>query len=76
MTGKKVCVFWPVDSRWYIVDVVMHYDATGENLLRYPDGDTEWVRIGEDHTTGVQCEDYSRMHSPALCNAGRKGHPI
>jgi len=58
MTGKKVRVFWPVDSQWYIADV-QRYDAdTGEHLLRYPDGDTEWVRIGEDHTTNAQYKEY------------------
>mgnify|MGYP000328732430 CR=1 FL=1 len=58
MTGKKVRVFWPVDSQWYIADV-QQYDAnTGEHLLRYPDGDTEWVRIGEDHTTNAQYKEY------------------
>ncbi|KAL7462697.1 hypothetical protein ACHAXS_003071 [Conticribra weissflogii] len=53
MTGKKVRVFWPVDSQWYIALVVTHDEATGEHLLQYPDGDTEWVRIGEDHTTNA-----------------------
>ena len=51
MTSKKVRVFWPVDSRWYVATVVEHDPDTGEHLLSYPDGDTEWVRIGEDHTT-------------------------
>ena len=54
MTGKKVRVFWPVDAQWYIADVRQYDGGTGEHLLRYPDGDTEWVRIGEDHTTNAQ----------------------
>ena len=37
--------------------------TTGEHLLRYPDGDTEWVRIGEDHTTNHQYKEYYRNHS-------------
>eukprot|EP00934_Nitzschia_sp_Nitz4_P003372 Nitzschia sp. Nitz4//scaffold78_size91513//77999//79602//NITZ4_004938-RA/size91513-snap-gene-0.129-mRNA-1//1//CDS//3329558157//3362//frame0 len=51
MIGKKVRVFWPVDSSWY-VGTVQRYDAnTGEHLLRYDDDDTEWVKIGESNTT-------------------------
>ncbi len=59
MTGKKVRVFWPVDSQWYIADVQQYDIRSGEHLLRYPDGDTEWVRIGEDHTTNhTQYKEY------------------
>jgi hypothetical protein len=54
MTGKKVRVFWPVDAQWYIADVRQYDGGTGEHLLRHPDGDTEWVRIREDHTTNAQ----------------------
>jgi len=51
MLGKKVRVFWPLDEQWY-VGVVQEYDqSTGEHLLRYPDGDTEWVKIGENGPT-------------------------
>ena len=63
MVNKKVRVFWPVDSQWYIA-IVQRYDTTsGEHLLCYPDGDTEWVRIGEDHTTSTQYKEYFRMHN-------------
>lgn len=51
MIGKKVRVFWPVDSQWYI-GTVQEYDTnTGEHLLQYDDSDTEWVKIGESNTT-------------------------
>jgi Myb-like DNA-binding domain len=47
MIGKKVKVFWPVDESWY-TGVVQEYDpTTGEHLLQYIDGDTEWVKIGD-----------------------------
>lgn len=47
MIGKKVQVFWPVDESWY-TGTVYEYDPTsGEHLLRYEDGDAEWVRIAE-----------------------------
>ena len=47
MIGKKVRVFWPLDEQWY-VGVVKEYDeSSGEHLLKYPDGDTEWVKIGD-----------------------------
>ena len=46
MIGKKVRVFWPVDENWY-EGIVHEYDpSSGEHLLRYEDGDSEWVRIG------------------------------
>lgn len=58
MLNKKVRVFWPVDSQWYIAKV-QEYDAkTKEHLLQYPDGDVEWVRIGEDHTTNTSYKEY------------------
>lgn len=65
MTGKKVRVFWPVDSQWYIADVQQYDPNSGEHLLRYPDGDTEWVRIGEDHTTNTQYKEYFRQMNAA-----------
>jgi hypothetical protein len=50
MLGKKVQVFWPVDDSWY-TGTVFEYDPTnGEHLLRYEDGDSEWVRIGSEQT--------------------------
>ena len=53
MIGKKVRVFWPVDESWY-TGIVQEYDSTsGEHLLKYQDGDTEWVKIGENNTTGM-----------------------
>jgi len=58
MTDKKVRVFWPVDQQWYIATVLKYDPSTGQHLLRYPDGDTEWVRIGEDHTTNNQYREY------------------
>lgn len=47
MIGKKVKVFWPVDESWYTGTVQEYDGGTGEHRLRYPDGDTEWVKIGE-----------------------------
>ena len=46
MIGKKVRVFWPVDSSWYTGIVLQHDPATGEHLLKYDDEDTEWVKVG------------------------------
>ncbi|MGK3759087.1 MAG: hypothetical protein ACI8RD_011404, partial [Bacillariaceae sp.] len=51
MIGKKVRVFWPVDSSWYIGTVQQFDASTGEHLLEYEDDDTEWVQIGESNTT-------------------------
>jgi hypothetical protein len=48
MVGKKVRVFWPVDESWY-TGIVQEFDSeTGQHLLCYNDGDTEWVKIGEN----------------------------
>jgi hypothetical protein len=58
MIGKKVRVFWPLDEQWY-VGVVKEYDASsGEHLLKYPDGDTEWVKIGDtqQQMEGLACD--------------------
>lgn len=53
MIGKKVKVFWPVDEQWY-TGVVQEYNiTTGEHKLRYPDGDEEWVKIGESNSNGT-----------------------
>ncbi|GKY96040.1 hypothetical protein MPSEU_000564300 [Mayamaea pseudoterrestris] len=47
MIGKKVRVFWPVDGTWYTGTVDRFDENSGEHLLIYPDGDSEWVKIGE-----------------------------
>ena len=47
MIGKKVRVFWPLDEQWYVGTVRQFDHDSGEHLLEYPDGDTEWVRIGD-----------------------------
>jgi len=75
MIGKKVRVFWPLDEQWY-VGVVQRYDpSTGEHLLRYPDGDEEWVRIGDNQneaSIGVSSErEVMQMnHSPSKHQEG------
>ena len=48
MIGKRVRVFWPVDQQWYMGIVQQYNQTTGEHQLSYPDGDTEWVKIGEN----------------------------
>lgn len=68
MTGKKVRVYWPVDQQWYIATVERYDPNVGEHLLRYPDGDTEWVCISEDHTTNAQ-------YRPADHNGGLRRLP-
>ncbi len=54
MIGKKVKVFWPVDEQWYTGTVQEYNEATGEHKLMYPDGDTEWVKIGENGVGGSE----------------------
>jgi hypothetical protein len=49
MIGKKVRVFWPVDGTWYTGTVDRFDASTSEHLLIYPDGDSEWVKIGENN---------------------------
>ncbi|KAL3805570.1 hypothetical protein HJC23_005814 [Cyclotella cryptica] len=73
MTGKKVRVFWPVDSQWYIAQVQEYDVKSGEHLLRYPDGDTEWVRIGEDHTTNTSYNEYCSSLKGGEANALQGG---
>jgi hypothetical protein len=80
MIGKKVRVFWPVDSSWYIGTVQQYDTSTGEHLLSYDDDDTEWVKIGESNTTappattsGIQTAPHGRTASP---NDGSLLEPI
>jgi hypothetical protein len=49
-----------VASRWYIVNVQQYNALSDEHLLQYPDGDTKYVHIGEDHATNVQYREYLR----------------
>ena len=41
-----------------------------EHLLQYPDGDTKYVHIGEDHATNVQYREYLRHISSMNDNDG------
>jgi len=52
MIGNKVKVFWPVDNCWYTGVVEKYDDRNEEHLLRYSDGDTEWVKIGSEGGVG------------------------
>jgi hypothetical protein len=59
---------------WYIADVATYDESTSEHLLRYPDGDTEWVRIGEDHTTtNAQYREYYRNNSTTSAGGRHDG---
>lgn len=48
MIGKKIKVYWPVDKSWYTGIVEEYHSTNEEHLLRYSDGDTEWVKIGSE----------------------------
>lgn len=52
MIGKKVQVFWPVDESYYTGTVYEYDPASGEHLVRYEDGDAEWLRLGENDGQG------------------------
>lgn len=65
MIGKKVRVFWPVDNSWYTGTVQQYDIGTGEHLLKYDDGDTEWVKIGENCSGGISSSSgLARSTSP------------
>lgn len=53
MIGKQVRVFWPIDSSWYTGTVQRYDPDTAEHLLKYDDDDTEWVKIGENGSSGA-----------------------
>ena len=75
MIGKKVRVFWPVDSSWY-TGIVQKYNAeTGEHLLKYDDDDTEWVRIGESAAGGAN-QTTRGSNSPSRTSSGERISPI
>lgn len=78
MVGKKVRVFWPVDNQWYIGKVQQYDPSTGEHLLKYQDGDTEWVMIGESNTTVAPLPEMTMGDVTAASsnNASRTGTPL
>jgi hypothetical protein len=72
MIGKKVRVFWPIDSSWYTGTVQQYDSSTGEHLLGYEDDDTEWVKIGESNTTASPSSG-PPSHGPPPHRRGRNG---
>lgn len=80
MIGKKVKVFWPVDGSWYAGTVEEYDDETGEHRLVYPDGDIEWVKIGEimqaNSAGGGGGENFDPLAPiPAAAEGGGGGRP-
>eukprot|EP00557_Chaetoceros_sp_GSL56_P011227 CAMPEP_0176486158 /NCGR_PEP_ID=MMETSP0200_2-20121128/5420_1 /TAXON_ID=947934 /ORGANISM="Chaetoceros sp., Strain GSL56" /LENGTH=523 /DNA_ID=CAMNT_0017882843 /DNA_START=114 /DNA_END=1685 /DNA_ORIENTATION=- len=47
MIGHKVKIFLPAEEQWYEGSVEEYNQAMGEHKLRYEDGDSEWVNLGE-----------------------------
>ena len=45
MVGKRVRVFWLVNSRWYIANVQQYNALSDEHLLQYPDDDTKYILV-------------------------------
>ena len=78
MIGKKVQVFWPVDDSWYTGTVYEYDPNSGEHLLRYEDGDAEWVRIGESEDQqdqqGPSAPDTPSLETPQT-SPDRSGDP-
>lgn len=75
MIGKKVRVFWPVDSSWYIGTVQQYNAATREHLLKYEDDDTEWVQIGESNTTMNPSDFHPQHPQSAIAQQSSQSQP-
>ncbi len=71
MIGKKVPVFWPVDEQWHEGTVEEYNQSTGEHKLRYEDGDTEWVKIGD--ITGGKKSSHSKKDGEKTDKSAKGG---
>lgn len=47
MIGHKVKIFWPTEEQWHEGSIKEYNQAMGEHKLRYENGDSEWVNLGE-----------------------------
>jgi len=79
MIGRTVRVFWPVDQQWYSGLVTKYNESTDEHFLLYSDGDTEWVKIGDNANGGGPPTSHN-SHTPFPSNTnthgqGEKTHP-
>jgi hypothetical protein len=52
MIGHKVKIFWPVEEQWHEGSVEEFNQEMGEHRLRYEDGGSEWVNLGELLSSG------------------------
>ena len=59
LVGKSIEVYWPLDSAWYVANVVKYRPATGKHSLVYVDdqvrevvklGDEKWSKMGMSKT--------------------------
>ena len=46
--GSKVKIFWPKDKEWYTCTVYDWRKDEGTHLVKYEDGETEWVRFKDE----------------------------
>ena len=74
MIGKNVQVFWPIDEQWYTGKVYEYDPTSGEHLLRYEDGDAEWVRIGESEDQQSQPQPQPQLQ-PSTHHHTNRHHP-
>lgn len=46
--GKKLSVYWPADDAWYSGTVTDHNLSNGQHLVKYDDGEEEWVLLAHE----------------------------
>lgn len=48
MLGKALSVYWPADKAWYRGTITDHNPSNGQHLVKYDDGEEEWVLLAHE----------------------------
>lgn len=48
VVGKALSVYWPADDAWYSGTVTNHNSSNGQHLVKYDDGEEEWVLLAHE----------------------------
>lgn len=52
LTGYFIRIYWPEDAEWYEATAVEENPKTRQHLIKYFDGDEEWIDLGAEMTSG------------------------
>ena len=51
--SRKLCVYWPDDDAFYPGTVVSYDKRSGKHLVRYNDGDEEWLKLRKERVKWI-----------------------